>query len=184
MVFNFEKYFYSSFYLVTFNNVSYGESLFATLAINIFVYTFTLFLLFLLFNIVPGIRLKYSNLFSTLAAIPSLKFFFIIGFLSLCGIPPLAGFFAKLYILINLFNNSSYFLLFLLFFFNLFAMFFYLQNTRFLVNDAKLKVFKLANFNYTLPLSVRLTFIWFILVIVSAYIYIDIAYIFFIAIII
>jgi hypothetical protein len=38
-------------------------------------------------------------------------------------------------------------------------MFFYLQNTRFLVNDAKLKVFKLANFNYTLPLSVRLTFI-------------------------
>jgi NADH:ubiquinone oxidoreductase subunit 2 (subunit N) len=166
------------------SNVSYNESLFATLAINIFVYIFTLFLLFLLFNIVPSIRLKYSNLFSTLAVLPSLKFFFIIGFLSLCGIPPLAGFFAKLYILVNLFNGSSYFLIFLIFFFNLFAMFFYLQNTRFLINDSKLKVFKLANFNYTLALSVRSAFIWFALFIVSAYIYMDTAYIFFIAIII
>jgi len=151
----------------------YTENLFPILLINIFIYLFTLFLFFTVFNTVSNNKLKYLNFLSTLSIFVPTKFFLIISFFSLCGIPPLAGFFAKLYILISLFNKSTYFLVYLFFFFNLFAMFFYLQNMRFLINNSKIKVFQTSNMSYKVNTSSQSILTIFIFIIVFAYIYIS-----------
>ena len=109
-------------------------------------YIVTLTLFFFLFSLVNLETLKNMNSIGVLSAVSSLKFFFLLGILSLCGVPPLLGFFAKMYIFINLFNSFSYFLLFIFFIFNLFAMYFYLQNTRYLIFNSSIKVYR-TNFN-------------------------------------
>ena len=59
-------------------------------------------------------------------------------FLSLAGIPPLVGFIGKFLMLI-LFFNQNYFLFIILFFLlNLFMIYFYIQNLRFLWRKTKL----------------------------------------------
>ena len=114
-------------------------------------YIITLSLIFSLFSI---ININYSNFnssFNVFSAFPSFKFFFVFCILSLCGVPPLLGFFAKLYIFNVLFSKFAYFNIFIFFLFNMFAMYFYLQNTRYLVFNSYKKSFK-ATFNrFTTP---------------------------------
>ena len=81
-------------------------------------YIITLSLIFSLFSI---ININYSNFnssFNVFSAFPSFKFFFVFCILSLCGVPPLLGFFAKLYIFNVLFSKFAYFNIFIFFLFN------------------------------------------------------------------
>jgi NADH-quinone oxidoreductase subunit N len=162
------------------SDTTYIESLFSTLTINILIYLITLFLFFTAFNAVPNNKLKYLNFIGVFSTFAPLKFFLIVAFFSLCGVPPLAGFFAKLYILMSLLNRSAYFLIVLFFFFNLFAMFFYLQNIRFLTNSSKAKVFQVAKVVYTGGDFFQTSLVLFFFFIIFAYIYINNIYTMFI----
>ena len=56
-----------------------------------------------------------------------------IAFLSLAGVPPLAGFFSKLIAFQILFHGGNYFIGFLVIFISIFAMIYYLRVVRFLI---------------------------------------------------
>jgi NADH:ubiquinone oxidoreductase subunit 2 (subunit N) len=57
---------------------------------------------------------------------------FILGLLSLAGMPPLVGFVSKFLLTIAILKNYHFFLLFIFTFINLFMIYFYIQNMRLL----------------------------------------------------
>jgi len=79
--------------------------------------------------------------------IDSVSLFIIISLLSLAGIPPLVGFCSKFLLFVYFLKKTNIALLFFFVFFNFFAMFFYLQNTRFLVAKESRSYFNIKN-NY------------------------------------
>ena len=83
-----------------------------------------------------------------------LLFIATIVLFSIAGVPPLLGFFPKLLILINLLNSNFFF--FYIFFFVLlfFALYFYMQNVRFLYSTGKSKI------NLSFLVSTRLSTIF------------------------
>lgn len=118
------------------------DSVFLVFFINILVYTVTLSLIFSLLSVTNTSNLNFVTGFNVLSSFPSFKFFFVFSILSLCGVPPLLGFFAKLYIFNTLFMKFAYFNVGIFFLFNMFAMYFYLQNTRYLIFSSYKKIFK------------------------------------------
>jgi NADH:ubiquinone oxidoreductase subunit 2 (subunit N) len=73
----------------------------------------------------PALRLLNSH-----------KFFLVIivlTFLSLAGIPPLLGFVGKFLLLMLIISTNNYLLFVFLSLINLFTLYFYLQNTRFII---------------------------------------------------
>jgi NADH:ubiquinone oxidoreductase subunit 2 (subunit N) len=173
MAFNSEIYFYSSYYLYLLHGSLFNEGVFIIFFLNLLVYIITLTLFFFLFSLISQEALKSMNSIGILSAISSLKFFFLLGILSLCGIPPLLGFFAKMYIFINLFNTFSYFLLFIFFIFNLFAMYFYLQNTRYLIANSNTKVYRTNFHNFYVPSDTASTLILLTNTLIFSMIYLD-----------
>ena len=83
-----------------------------------------------------------------------LLFIATIVLFSIAGVPPFLGFFPKLLILINLLNSNFFF--FYIFFFVLlfFALYFYMQNVRFLYSTGKSKI------NLSFLVSTRLSTIF------------------------
>lgn len=117
---------YSYFYIQDF-------SYFSVLFLNIFIYLFsitTFFLIFFFFDLNNYINLNSIKNFS------SNNFLYIsiiLTFLSLSGMPPMSGFCGKFIfsIFFLLKSNLFYFILFV--FINLFLIYFYMQNFRFLI---------------------------------------------------
>jgi NADH:ubiquinone oxidoreductase subunit 2 (subunit N) len=99
--------------------------------VYISIYTVALTILFLL--LLP--TFSNTNTFYEFKAIHNVayKFLFLTVFLSMAGVPPLGGFFAKL-ALLSLFMNSYSIILYVFFTaLFLFALYFYLKNVRFLI---------------------------------------------------
>ena len=71
----------------------------------------------------------------------------ILGLLSFAGIPPLAGFVGKFLFSILILKNSQFILFFFFTFINLFMIYFYIQNTRFLQKKSTINIFRIKN-NY------------------------------------
>ena len=78
-------------------------------------------------------------------------------FLSLAGMPPLLGFISKFLLVVLFFSKVHYFFITLFFIINLFMIYFYIQNLRFLIkkfsvnsyvvlNDINLNLFSNLNF--------------------------------------
>lgn len=111
--------------------LEYGFSL---LVLNIVVYLVLMsiiFCVFLMFNInlvqnLSGLRLLNSYKFFSILI--------ILSFLSLAGIPPLLGFIGKFLLLITIIGANNYILFIFLSIINLFTLYFYLQNTRFIIS--------------------------------------------------
>lgn len=143
MVFNFERYFYSRTYLtVAIVTVAFKE-LFAVYSLNITTYLFTLGLLLTTLSMFSAQSLKNLNQLLRAPATPHFRFALLIALLSLSGVPPLLGFFAKFFIFVFLTSKGSHLLLGLFFFFNLFALYFYLQNTRYLIHSQSRKEYRI-----------------------------------------
>nr|YP_009050453.1 NADH dehydrogenase subunit 2 [Monochamus alternatus]AIG22807.1 NADH dehydrogenase subunit 2 [Monochamus alternatus] len=89
------------------------------------IYSLITFNIVIIFNF---LKIFYLNqLFSSLNYSKSLKFSFLLNFLSLGGLPPFLGFFPKWLVINNLILNKFYFLSLLLILFTLITLFFYLR---------------------------------------------------------
>ena len=72
--------------------------------------------------------------------------FVILRFLSFAGIPPLAGFLSKFLIFIHIFFKSNIVIFLFFLFMNLFVMYFYIQNLRFIISKQISNIFIFKNF--------------------------------------
>jgi NADH:ubiquinone oxidoreductase subunit 2 (subunit N) len=111
--------------------VEYGFSL---LILNIIVY---LVLMVMIFSIFFIFQINLIQNLSNLRLLNNHKLFSLVimlTLLSLAGIPPLLGFVGKFLMLMVIMGTNNYVLFVFLSFINLFTLYFYLQNTRFIIS--------------------------------------------------
>lgn len=81
--------------------------------------------------------MKYIQTLSDLKKfnrIPYIHTYVVLIFLSLAGIPPLMGFLSKFLIFIYIFYKNNFLFFFIFIFVNMFIIYFYIQNLKFLVS--------------------------------------------------
>ena len=111
----------------------YTEHAFGLFLFNILIYLVlvtTVVLLLFLFDL----RLfKTLNELKSIGHLNFVTLVFVITLLSMAGLPPLAGFIGKFLLIMFVFFKKQYALALFLVVFNFFALYFYLQNIRFLI---------------------------------------------------
>ena len=148
-----EIYFYSWILLITnmtnsLTGYLYVEHSFGLFLFNIFIYLFlatTVVLILFLFDL----RLfKSLNELKNIGHLNFITLVFVITLLSMAGLPPLAGFIGKFLLIMFIFLKKQYALALFLVIFNFFALYFYLQNIRFLIRKHKSKTPYIFRKNY------------------------------------
>lgn len=109
---------------------NYGLSL---IIFNIFVYLFLSTALFAILLIFSDKAYSTLNKLKNLQEFYSLFIFALLFLLSLAGIPPLFGFVGKFLLYIQLLGQKSFYLFSIFLIFNIFILYFYIQNIRFMV---------------------------------------------------
>ena len=128
--------------LLDYNYSEYGLSL---VYFNIIIYIYLLFLLFsiiLLFDIKNFLTLNEFRKFS------GLQFFsvtLLLTLFSLAGLPPFIGFVSKFLMFFFLIFKKSFFFLFFFTVINIFIIYFYIQNVRFLISSVSQTPFFFKN---------------------------------------
>lgn len=97
----------------------------------LFIYIYSIFFLFLILFSIKNTQLWYFTDLQNYFKYTILNTMLIVVFLSMGGLPPFIGFFAKFSVISLLLFNQEYLLFFLTLFFGLFISFFYIQNYRF-----------------------------------------------------
>ena len=132
---------------LTFNfSVEYGFSL---LLLNIIIYLVILVMIFGIFFMFNVLNIKTLNQFKEISVFNFIYIIMFFNLLSLAGMPPLLGFIGKFLFIIFLLLKNQFFFFFLFSVVNLFMLYFYIQNLRFLVKKTKSNNF-LFNLNYTI----------------------------------
>ena len=118
---------------------------FSILLINIIVY---IFLVFIVFVMVFNLNISFFKTILNFKGV-SVNSFFLIGFiltlLSLAGMPPLLGFSSKFLLIILYFKSNQFFLFTIFFTLNIFMIYFYIQNIRFLQKKTLLNLIRVSN---------------------------------------
>lgn len=145
--------------MIFFDNFFYNLIILYT---YLFIYNMSIFIIFWILQQFISFNFKTIYSFNDL----KLNFFFIssltIIFLSLAGVPPFIGFFSKILILVSLINSNFFFFYFFFFILLFLALYFYLQNLRYL-HSTSLKQINYS-FEYNLRLyTIFIHFTWFIL---------------------
>lgn len=85
-----------------------------------------------------------------------LTYLIVINFFSLAGLPPLAGFFAKFYIFVALFEINAFTIIFLFIIISCFSAFYYIKIIQMLLffPNTKPTFFKILPFSYCLILTI------------------------------
>lgn len=111
---------------------SYKEYVFSLLLVNVTVYLILLFNLFFIFFLFDVKYIKTLSELKFIGSVSSISIYVVISLMSFAGVPPLLGFSGKFLIFITLFNKSSWLFLFFFGVVNIFLIYFYIQNFRFL----------------------------------------------------
>lgn len=147
-----------------FNNVwinnelnSYGLSI---LLLNIINYLIVFMLIISIILLTNLSKFKSLNQFKEFNSYNFILYSLIFSLLSMAGIPPLLGFTGKfLAILFSIFK-SQYILIILMTILNIFGMYFYIQNLRFVVKKNKSSILNFKtyyiNINYAISLNIVL----------------------------
>jgi len=102
----------------------------------------------MVFSVFFVFRINLIQNLSSLRLLNTHKFFVVIvmlTFLSLAGIPPLLGFIGKFMLLMVIICTNNYLLFVFLSLINLFTLYFYLQNTRFIITKNSPKTLNTIN---------------------------------------
>lgn len=149
----------SSFSNILINNDlnSYGLSI---LLLNIINYLLIFMLIISIILLTDLSKFKSLNQFKEFNSYTFIMYSLIFSLLSMAGIPPLLGFTGKfLAILFSVFK-SQYLLIIFMTILNIFGMYFYIQNLRFVVKKKKSSILNYktyyVNINYSLTLNIIL----------------------------
>ena len=125
----------------------FNEYSFSVLFFNIFVYIMIMLNVFFIFFLFETRWLKTLNELKLTYNLQMVTMFIIISFLSFAGIPPLAGFLNKFLIFIHIFFKSNFIFFIFFLFVNLFVIYFYIQNLRFMIAKQISNIFIYKNYN-------------------------------------
>lgn len=116
------------------------------LLINIIIYVVLTINLFLIFFLHDTRFFRTLNELKNLNVNTHMLACMILCFLSMAGMPPLLGFFGKFLTTIFFFSKQHYLLLLLFIFLNIFVIYFYILNLRFLLTKTSKPFFFLKNY--------------------------------------
>jgi NADH-quinone oxidoreductase subunit N len=125
------------------NNSHYGISI---IYFNILIYISLLYLFFSLLFLFDVKKIKTLNNLKVFNRINFISVTTVLVFLSMSGIPPLAGFVGKFLLFNFLFFMQKYLIIILFSFLNFFSIYFYLQNLRFLISKTQTNNFLMSGF--------------------------------------
>jgi NADH:ubiquinone oxidoreductase subunit 2 (subunit N) len=128
----------------------YNEYIFSLILFNILIYIFLLINIFLIFFIFDMKYIKTLNELKFFGNLPLVSVFLVFLLLSFAGIPPLTGFISKFLIFIYVFSKQNIFYFLFFIFVNLFIIYFYIQNLRFLISKNVSNKFIIKNNNIIL----------------------------------
>lgn len=117
---------YSSWY--------YGYSI---IYLNVYIYIYLVYLIFCLLFVFNTKKIKTISALKVFSGNNFLCITATLAFLSIAGIPPLAGFLGKFLIFSHLFCTGKYLYLLVFLFLNFISIYFYIQNLRFLISQTQ-----------------------------------------------
>jgi NADH-quinone oxidoreductase subunit N len=91
--------------------------------------------------------IKTLNEFKNLNITSSTTNIVVLSLLSMAGMPPLLGFFGKFLIILFFLKKAQFFLFIVFIFINLFVIYFYILNIRFLISKSTKHFFFIKGFN-------------------------------------
>lgn len=149
-----------------YNQVYFG---FTILLLNIFIYIFLLSLIFLILFLFDLKSFKSLTDFKFIGNTNLLSLSIFLSIASLAGVPPLFGFCGKFFFFIYIFLKKNLFLCFLASLLNVFYIFFYIQNLRFLNTGTT----KFLSFNFVKNENVYLTILFFTFINTFSFLFIE-----------
>ncbi len=118
----------------------------AIIYFNVFVYILLLYLFFSLLFLFDIKQIKSLSNLKVFNRITFISLTVVLTFLSMSGIPPLAGFVGKFLLFNYLFLNQKYMFIMLFSFLNFFSIYFYIQNLRFLISKTQSNFFLISGY--------------------------------------
>lgn len=129
--------------LLFFNNPYYGI---AIIYMNIYIYVYILYFFFSVIFLYDIKKIKTLTSLKVLNKYNFISISTVLIFLSMSGIPPLAGFIGKFLIFNFLFFSQKYMFVLLFSILNFFSIYFYIQNLRFIISKTQTNLFLVSGY--------------------------------------
>ena len=161
------------YYILFFKNNLSLEHCYSLVILNTVIYSSLLVYFFSVFFLFDFKVFKSLNEYKFFKTTGFFNTTIVIILMSLAGVPPLLGFFTKFFLFATLLslNQILFFTLFLVL--NLFIIFFYVQNIRFLVSKTPKNIFLFINFKVYLNFQLIKLLVFFNFLTVSAFLYFE-----------
>jgi len=108
---------------------------------NVHIYVYTLYLFFCLLFLFDVKKIKTINSLKVFNRYNFITMTIVLVFLSMSGIPPLAGFVGKFLVFNFFFLTQKYIYVLIFSLLNFFSVYFYIQNLRFLISKTQVNYF-------------------------------------------